>query len=743
VDVCRRAEQVVAMPPERRPAGLEAVEAAWAALGAPPDDTLPARFASACQGSRDAIARHETERAEAERRSQETAAHVSERSARCEAVESLVHFFDTVPSGSGAARMPDGEEAASRVEEAARQLDEVRREWVTLSPLPDSPAAARLERRFESACRDVERRRAAWLAARDRHRALERLAAELEQVPDQASAETSALVATLRRAWTATAGEAPVDGELQARVDAVTARVKARESEERERRLRAQQEARARLEQACAQVETQAKAEGLTLKDGERLLRDARAALDRAAALPPPLRQEREALVDRLKTVQAALMPRVQELREADDWQRWANAGVQEELCRRVEALAGVEDVAQVAQQLREAQEQWKKVALAPRDRAQALWQRFKAAHDAVRPRLDAFFAAQAEERTAHLARKQALCEQAELLAQSSDWIRTAEQIKRLQVEWKGIGGVPRGQEKALWERFRAACDRFFTRRREDLLRRKDEWAANQARKQALIARVESLGEGGDWDAAVEEAKRIQAEWRAIGPVRKKHAEDLWERFKAACDRFAERYQQRDQAQMAANIREREEICAVLEALAAAVDPGQAPSDVADQVRVARSGWERAGMVPREAQAALGARYEAAVAAVLAAHAGRLGGTELDCNANLRRMEDLCARVEALAPTPAGVEVRAGETPVAILATRLRDALAARTIGGEASAVNEEAERRAAAQAVREAQAAWRRIGPAPADATRTLERRFHAACARVIGEAPGSRRTP
>ena len=108
------------------------------------------------------------------------------------------------------------------------------------------------------------------------------------------------------------------------------------------------------------------------------------------------------------------------------------------------------------------------------------MWRRFKTAQDDVYARTSAFFAAQNEERAGNLVRKQALCDRAEALAGSTDWVKTASEIQGLQAEWKTIGPVARGHEKAIWERFRRACDQFFTRRQEDLKHRKEEWAAKR-----------------------------------------------------------------------------------------------------------------------------------------------------------------------------------------------------------------------------------------------------------------------
>jgi hypothetical protein len=279
------------------------------------------------------------------------------------------------------------------------------------------------------------------------------------------------------------------------------------------------------------------------LKPAERALRDLRAAL---ASIPPlPSRRDYEGIVHRLKAAQAALIPKVQELRDVADWQRWANVGIQEQLCEKMEALKAVEDPEAIARQVRELQQQWRQAADVPRAQGESLWRRFKAAHDEVWARCETHFAAQAESRADNFAKKQALAERAEALAESTRWIQTADEIKKLQAEWKTIGAVTRGQEKIVWDRFRAACDRFFTRRHADLAERKTVWAQNLAKKEELCVRAEAVAESTDWEPAAAEIKKLQAEWKTIGPVKKTRAEAIWQRFRAACDHFFGRYAQR------------------------------------------------------------------------------------------------------------------------------------------------------------------------------------------------------
>src|SRR4029078_2655240 len=162
---------------------------------------------------------------------------------------------------------------------------------------------------------------------------------------------------------------------------------------------------------------------------------------------PLPTKQDREDLMVRLRGVRASLTRGIQELREAEEWKRWANVQVQEELCAKMEALVALADTdpEKAANEMRTLQERWKPVAAAPRSQAETLWTRFKTAQEQVYEKCKDFFAQQAVERVDNLKKKEELCQKAESLQDSTDWVRTADAIKALQAEWKAIGAVTRG----------------------------------------------------------------------------------------------------------------------------------------------------------------------------------------------------------------------------------------------------------------------------------------------------------
>jgi hypothetical protein len=565
-------------------------------------------------------------------------------------------------------------------------------------------------------------------------------AAEVEDLSEARRAFASA-----RREWVEAAATGAPEEPLAARFSDAEARLAARDTVAQDAEVKARREGLARMHNLLGRVEQLVVRPDLSLKAADRALRDVRGAL---GAIPPlPSRADYEDVSARLKAVQETLTPRVSELREADEWQKWANVTIQEQLCARMEALNGLDDPDAIVKEVRDLQQQWRQAADVPRDKADLLWRRFKAAHDQVWSRCEAYFAEQARERAENLARKTALCEQVEALADSTNWIQTAEAIKKLQAEWKTIGPVSRGREKAIWDRFRTACDRFFTRRHEDLAQRKGVWAENLAKKDALCARAEALADSTDWDAAAAEIKRLQAEWKTIGPVKKSRSEAIWQRFRGACDRFFERYAHRHDSARAERVAAREAICGELEALAPAGDAeaGEAPADLLATVRALRARWQQEiaarGVDPERART-LDTRFAEAFARVVARWPAVFSGTDLDPDANRKRMEQLVKKIEDLAASLAGPAPTPDATlsPAGRLAAMLKEALAANTIGGK---VDDDTRWRAASEEVRQAQAAWSRLGPVPDAVRRQLADRFQRAARRITERAESASRPP
>jgi len=745
-------ERLAAEEQEAREAAAASAAAAVATV-VEADAAEAARTASAESDRHEERAREDADRAEADRLARE---------AREAAARPRVDLCERIERIQG--------------EKALEELELATAEWEGMPALDDRGSHDELMRRFERAARACQKRHAEW-------KDVERRRARLRELADEAG-RAAALddlpaarkqFAAIRREWHDLGAGMISDPAVTERYAEAQTAFAARDAAAHEQDQKARREALVRAQQLVTRIEAVAARTDLTLKSGERALKDVRAALSTVPQLPS--KKDYDEIVKRLKGAQTALMPKVQELRDVADWQRWANVGIQEQLCEKMEALKAVEDPEAIAKQVRDLQIQWRQAADVPRAQGEALWKRFKTAHDEAWTRCEAHFAAQAEARGGNLAKKVALCERAEALAESTNWIQTADEIKKLQAEWKTIGAVSRGQEKSIWERFRTACDRFFTRRHADLAERKTVWADNLAKKEALCAKADAIKDSVDWDAAALEMKRLQAEWKTIGPVKKSRSEALWQRFRGAADQFFARYAQRHDIALGERVAAREAICQELEALAAPVpapspegvvpasaaqagespDPSsesaapspapspegaasaaqasEAPADLMATVRTLRGRWQAeiaARGVDRDRALALDDRFAKAFAAVIGRWPSVFGGSDLDPDANRKKMETIVARIESLAKSisgPVSSGADAALSPTARMAAMLKEALAANTIGGK---TDDDSRFRAAADDVRQAQAALSRIGPVPDQVRRALADRFQRATRRI-----------
>jgi hypothetical protein len=456
-----------------------------------------------------------------------------------------------------------------------------------------------------------------------------------------------------------------------------------------------------------------------------------------------PSGAETKAAHERHQAARQAAFAKAQELREAEDWERWANVPRQEALIARAEALAAEPDDAKLGDRLKELQNEWRNVGPVPQKKSRELWERFKSACDKVYERVKVTRARANEEMLANLARKEALCERVEVLAESDDWDKTAEEIKQLQNEWRHIGPVPRKRSDAVWKRFRAACDRFFERRKPHLDEMLAELTQNLEKKEALCARAEALAESTDWKETSLQIRDLQREWRNIGPVPRKDVNTIGKRFRAACDRFFERRDQHREAERDAQARALDGLRAELRALLAGEPPaaesqpeGEAagdgqpgePASPVERLSRVRHALRELSLSTAQQEELYGLINQVALR-MLAESPDIFRGTEIDPVTSRQRKQKLCARAEEIAPAPqAALPAPADQSPEAV-AERLRAALAQNAMSSSL-AVSTDA--RNIADTIAELEASWWRLGPVPGAEGEQLEARFRAACERA-----------
>lgn len=267
--------------------------------------------------------------------------------------------------------------------------------------------------------------------------------------------------------------------------------------------------------------------------------------------LGPVPRERNDDLWQRFRGAGNRFFERRKEHYETQEREHRENLQRKEELCARAEELSGSTDWKGTGDALKALQAEWKAIGPVPKEHNEAVWERFRKANDAFFERRQAHFSQAETDLPENLRRKEELVVRAEELSESTDWRATAEAFKALQAEWKAIGPVPKEQNEGIWERFRGAADRFFTRRKTHYDQLEKEQKENLRRKVALCEQAEALSTSEEFKATSEALKALQAEWKAVGPVPRNRAEALWERFRKANDVFFERraafFEQRDQ----------------------------------------------------------------------------------------------------------------------------------------------------------------------------------------------------
>jgi hypothetical protein len=187
---------------------------------------------------------------------------------------------------------------------------------------------------------------------------------------------------------------------------------------------------------------------------------------------------------------------------------------------------------------LREILDEWKRVRGVDRKTDEQLWRRFSKARDTFNRRRGSHFAELDRQRAAAKTRKQELVDEAEALVDSTDWAGVANQFKRLMADWKAAGRAPKDADDALWQRFRAAQDRFFARRSEAFSERDAEFIENGRLKEALLAEAEQIDPSAGVKAAEAQFQRIQQRWDGIGKVPRERVRELEGRLRAVADRI-------------------------------------------------------------------------------------------------------------------------------------------------------------------------------------------------------------
>lgn len=278
------------------------------------------------------------------------------------------------------------------------------------------------------------------------------------------------------------------------------------------------------------------------------------------------------------------------------------NLEIKTRLCETAEKLNEEADVISAFQQLQALHQEFKETGPVAKELREEIWARFKAASTAVNKRHQQYFEELKQKEEENLAHKTALCEKIEAVDLTAiktvtAWEAQTQQIIEMQKEWRTIGFAPQKMNVKIFERFRGACDRFFTEKAAFFKRLKEEQAQNLAKKTELCEKAEALKDSTDWKATADKLMQIQKEWKTIGAVPKKHSESLWQRFIGACDYFFEQKGKNTASQRGEekeNLQKKEQVIEKLKALLESDEE----ENKQDAVRELMREWNEIGFVP-------------------------------------------------------------------------------------------------------------------------------------------------
>ena len=300
-------------------------------------------------------------------------------------------------------------------------------------------------------------------------------------------------------------------------------------------------------------------------------------------------------------------------------------------LCEQAEALVLEPSVVEAFHKLQKLHDEWRETGPVANEYKEALWERFKAASSRINKQHQEHFETLKGEQVKNLELKTGLCVATEELSSQplttrKEWNRASDRLLEIQKTWKTIGFAPKKDNNRIYERFRTACDRFFEAKRQFYAGMKTEMEHNLQLKIEICEAAESLMNSEEWKKATDELIALQARWKEIGAVSRRHSDAIWKRFRAACDKFFERKASHFASvdgEHEENLRQK---LALLDEMAAA----DVKAGGYDVIREFQRRWGEIGFVPIKQKDAVQKKYKAAVDALF----NTLRGSERDRSMN-------------------------------------------------------------------------------------------------------------
>lgn len=286
---------------------------------------------------------------------------------------------------------------------------------------------------------------------------------------------------------------------------------------------------------------------------------------------------------------------------EAREYDFKKNLEIKTKICEAAEKLGTEEDVISAFHQLQKLHQEFRETGPVAKELREEVWARFKTASTIINKRHQQHFESLRAKEEDNLTKKTALCEKIEEIAKeeiktAGEWEKKTKDIIAIQAEGKTIGFAPQKMNVKIFERFRAACDDFFSKKAEFFKNMKQQFAENADKKRALIEQAKALQDSTEWKSTSDKLIALQKEWKTIGMVPKKLGDKLWNEFLTACNHF---FEARNSANAGTRNEERtnlEKKRGIIEQLKALAE--NAGDNIQDKVRELIDEYNAVGHVP-------------------------------------------------------------------------------------------------------------------------------------------------
>ena len=331
-------------------------------------------------------------------------------------------------------------------------------------------------------------------------------------------------------------------------------------------------------------------------------------------------------------------------------WESWHNEKDRAGILEEMEMLAKEPGSQDVLNKLREFSNKWKNIGPVSPAKFAEFRDKFQALFTQIRDNCSQFIEEREVERQKNLESKQELCKKIEDLVADTTifWKDKYKAMQEIQENWKNIGMVPKESLNALIERFKAASNAFFAQYKESIKQEDQNRETNLEKKLKLIEEAEALKESTDWNATSNKLKQLQDAWKATGPVPKSKSEEIWTRFRSACDAFFDKkrshFEEMDNEKQA-NLAKKVALCDKLDAM----DTNNVTAETTEAIKAIREEWKAIGMVPKESVEAINERYNSKMNLFITAMAASDEGLKKQLDKIKARKLELIGKVKQFA----------------------------------------------------------------------------------------------